>query len=137
MEQLKWLGPSFIWMLSAAGSGELLFNPRIAVAIATVGGMAGTAATALILADGTVQLWTVVIILVTAAIVFLGQYDVVEKFSSAIGIARTLAVVAAAFFVFPNAREFTLGLLPQVPQAVEYQEVLPWLGFMLAGAGGR
>ncbi len=30
VEQLKWLGPSFIWMLSAAGSGELLFTPRIA-----------------------------------------------------------------------------------------------------------
>lgn len=29
-DQLKWLGPSFIWMLSAAGSGELLFTPRIA-----------------------------------------------------------------------------------------------------------
>lgn len=27
---LKWLGPSFIWMLSAAGSGELLFTPRVA-----------------------------------------------------------------------------------------------------------
>ncbi len=28
-ERLKWLGPSFLWMLSAAGSGELLFTPRI------------------------------------------------------------------------------------------------------------
>lgn len=30
VERLKWLGPSFVWMLSAAGSGELLFTPRIA-----------------------------------------------------------------------------------------------------------
>jgi Mn2+/Fe2+ NRAMP family transporter len=29
-DNLKWLGPSFLWMLSAAGSGELLFTPRIA-----------------------------------------------------------------------------------------------------------
>ncbi len=29
-QRLKWLGPSFLWMLSAAGSGELLFTPRIA-----------------------------------------------------------------------------------------------------------
>ena len=28
-ERLKWLGPSFLWMLSA-GSEELLFTPRIA-----------------------------------------------------------------------------------------------------------
>ncbi len=197
LEQLKWLGPSFIWMLSAAGSGELLFTPRIAalygyallwallaavilkwfinrevgrftvctgatilegfkqlpgpknwavwlilvpqfaVAISTVAGMAGAAATALILVTGgTVQLWTVIIILVTAAIVFLGQYNVVEKFSSFVGIARTLAVVTAAIFVFPNVRELASGLLPQIPQDVQYQEILPWLGFMLAGAAG-
>lgn len=196
-EQLKWLGPSFIWMLSAAGSGELLFTPRIAalygyallwallaavvlkwfinrevgrftvctgatilegfqqipgpknwavwlilvpqlaVAIATVAGMAGAAATALILVTGgTVQLWTVIIILVTAAIVFLGQYNLVETFSSYIGITRTLAVVTAAVLVFPQLRNFASGLIPQIPQNVEYQEVLPWLGFMLAGAAG-
>lgn len=195
--QLKWLGPSFIWMLSAAGSGELLFTPRIAalygyellwallaavilkwfingevgrftvctgatilegfeqlpgpknwavwlillpqfvVAISTVAGMAGAAATALILVtSGTVQLWTVIIILVTAAIVFLGQYNIVEKVSSYVGIGRTLAVVTAAIFVFPSIRDLASGLVPQVPQDVQYQEVLPWLGFMLAGAAG-
>jgi hypothetical protein len=29
-QRFLWLGPSFLWMLSAAGSGELLFTPRIA-----------------------------------------------------------------------------------------------------------
>jgi Mn2+/Fe2+ NRAMP family transporter len=29
-ERLKWLGTAFIWMLSAAGSSEFLFRPRIA-----------------------------------------------------------------------------------------------------------
>jgi Mn2+/Fe2+ NRAMP family transporter len=28
-EKLKWIGPGFLWMVSAAGSGELLFTPRI------------------------------------------------------------------------------------------------------------
>jgi Mn2+/Fe2+ NRAMP family transporter len=28
-EKIKWLGPGFLWMVSAAGSGELLFTPRI------------------------------------------------------------------------------------------------------------
>ncbi|MBE9104866.1 Nramp family divalent metal transporter [Nostoc cf. edaphicum LEGE 07299] len=196
-DNLKWLGPSFLWMLSAAGSGELLFTPRIAalygytllwallaavvlkwfingevgrfsvctgatilegfkqlpgpknwaiwlillpqvvVAISTVAGLSGAAATALILvAGGSVQLWTVIIIVVTAAIVLLGQYNVVEKISSYVGIARTVAVVAAAIFVFPNVRQLATGLVPQVPQDVQYQEILPWLGFMLAGAAG-
>jgi len=196
-QRFKWLGPSFLWMLSAAGSGELLFTPRIAafygysllwallaavilkwfingevgrfsvctgttilegfkqlpgpknwaiwlillpqvvVAISTVAGLAGAAATALILiTGGTVQLWTVIIIIVTAAIVLLGQYDVVEKISSYVGVSRTIAVVAAAIFVFPNLRQLAAGLVPQIPQNVRYQEILPWLGFMLAGAAG-
>lgn len=194
---LKWLGPGFLWMLSAAGSGELLFTPRIAafygysllwallaavilkwfinrevgrytvctgatilegfkqipgprnwavwiillpqfvVAISTVAGLAGAAATALILATGgTAQLWTVIIILVTASIVLLGQYNVVEKISSYIGIARTVAVVAAAILVFPRLGQLTSGLVPQIPQDVRYDDILPWLGFMLAGAAG-
>ncbi|GJD17036.1 iron transporter [Rivularia sp. IAM M-261] len=196
-ENLKWLGPSFLWMLSAAGSGELLFTPRIAalygysllwallaavilkwfingevgrfsvctgatilqgfkqlpgpknwaiwvillpqvvVAISTVAGLSGAAATALILVTGgTVQLWTVIIIVVTAAIVLLGQYNVVEKISSYVGIARTIAVVSAAIFVFPQVRQLAAGLVPQIPKNVQYQEILPWLGFMLAGAAG-
>ncbi|MBD2773712.1 Nramp family divalent metal transporter [Iningainema tapete] len=196
-QRFMWLGPSFLWMLSAAGSGELLFTPRIAalygysllwallaavilkwfinrevgrfsvctgatilegfkqipgpknwavwlillpqvfVAISTVAGLSGAAATALILmTGGTVQMWTVIIIIVTAAIVLLGQYSVVEKISSYIGIARTVAVVAAAIFVFPNVRQLTAGLVPQIPNNVQYQEILPWLGFMLAGAAG-
>jgi Mn2+/Fe2+ NRAMP family transporter len=28
-ERFKWLGPGFLWMVSAAGSGELLFSPRV------------------------------------------------------------------------------------------------------------
>jgi Mn2+/Fe2+ NRAMP family transporter len=28
--RLAWLGPAFLWMLSAVGSGELLFTPRVA-----------------------------------------------------------------------------------------------------------
>lgn len=196
-QRFLWLGPSFLWMLSAAGSGELLFTPRIAalygysllwallaavilkwfinrevgrfsvctgatilegfnqlpgpknwavwlillpqvfVAISTVAGLAGAAATALILmTGGTVQMWTVIIIIVTAAIVLLGQYSVVEKISSYIGIARTVAVVAAAIFVLPNVRQLAVGLVPQIPQNMQYQEILPWLGFMLAGAAG-
>ncbi len=196
-ENLKWLGPSFLWMLSAAGSGELLFTPRVAalygytllwallaavilkwfingevgrfsvctgatilegfkqlpgpknwaiwlillpqlmVAISTVAGLAGAAATAVILfTGGTVQLWTIIIIVVAAAIVLLGQYNVVEKIASYAGVALTIAVVTTAILVFPNLRQLGAGLVPQIPQNVQYQEILPWLGFMLAGAAG-
>jgi len=29
MRRLVWIGPGFLWMVSAAGSGELLFTPRV------------------------------------------------------------------------------------------------------------
>ena len=29
LARLAWLGPGFLWMVSAAGSGELLFTPRV------------------------------------------------------------------------------------------------------------
>jgi hypothetical protein len=45
-------------------------------------------------------------------------------------------VVVAAIFVFPNIGELAGGLVPQIPNNVQYQEILPWLGFMLAGAAG-
>jgi hypothetical protein len=45
-------------------------------------------------------------------------------------------VVAAAVIVFPNLRQLTSGLVPQIPSNVRYDEILPWLGFMLAGAAG-
>ncbi|WP_226889913.1 Nramp family divalent metal transporter [Nostoc sp. MG11] len=38
--------------------------------------------------------------------------------------------------VFPSFRQLAAGLVPQIPQNVRYQEILPWLGFMLAGAAG-
>ncbi|MCC5638823.1 Nramp family divalent metal transporter [Nostoc sp. CHAB 5844] len=196
-QRFVWLGPSFLWMLSAAGSGELLFTPRIAalysysllwalliavilkwfinreigrftvctgasilegfkqlpgpknwavwlilipqafVAVATIAGLAGAAATALILmTGGTVQLWTIITVLVTAAIVLLGQYKLIEKVASYLAITLSVAVLAAALSVFPKGGELAAGLVPQLPQDVDYGEVVPWLGFALAGAAG-
>ena len=195
--RLKWLGPGFLWMLSSAGSGELLFTPRIAslygyallwalllavalkwfinreigrfavctgatilegfkelpgprnwavwiilvpqlfVAVSTVAGMAGAAATALIvLTGGTTQLWMVIVVLVTVSIVLLGQYDKIDKVASYMAILLTAAVLVAAVSVLPNLGNLSAGLVPQIPPDVNYLEILPWLGFMLAGAAG-
>jgi Mn2+/Fe2+ NRAMP family transporter len=196
-DRLKWLGPGFLWMLSSAGSGELLFTPRIAslygyallwalllavalkwfinrevgrfavctgatvlegfkelpgprhwavwlilvpqvfVAISTVAGMSGAAATALILlTGGSLQVWTVIIVLVTVAIILLGQYDKIDKGASYLAVVLTVAVLVAAISVLPNLGNLSAGLVPQIPQDVDYREILPWLGFMLAGAAG-
>lgn len=196
-QRFLWLGPSFLWMLSAAGSGEVLFTPRIAalygysllwallaavalkwfinrevgrytvctgrtvidgfhtlpgprnwalwiimipqlvVAVATIAGMGGAAADALqIVTGGSLQVITVSIISLTGAIVVIGKYKLVEVLASVCGVLLSLAVMIAAISIFPDGRKILEGLIPTLPESVRYKEVLPWLGFMLAGAAG-
>jgi Mn2+/Fe2+ NRAMP family transporter len=196
-ERLKWLGPAFIWMLSAAGSGELLFTPRIAsqygytlvwalviavlmkwfinreigrytvctgetffsglqsvseknriliwlivipqlvVAVAIIAGLAGAAATA-ILTLFNVSLWisSLLIILISSCIIALGKYKVVEKITTILAIVISLSVLTAAISTGPDLREIGNGFDPKVPQDLKFDELLSWLGFMLAGAAG-
>jgi Mn2+/Fe2+ NRAMP family transporter len=195
--RLLWLGPGFLWMLSAAGSGELLFTPRIAalygysllwallaavalkwfinreigrftvctgatilqgfatlrgprlwalwlilvpqlvVAVATVAGMAGAAATALHLLTGLASLPGAVLIIVAGAVLILvGGYAAVEKLAAALGVLLTSAVLAAAVAVEPVVGDLAAGLVPRLPEKADAGEILPWLGFMLAGAAG-
>jgi Mn2+/Fe2+ NRAMP family transporter len=196
-KRFLWLGPSFLWMLSAAGSGEVLFTPRIAalygytllwallaavmlkwfinrevgrytvctgrtfingchdlpgptnwaiwlilipqlaVAVATIAGMAGAAADAVhVLTGGSKKMITLLIIVITGFIVLLGRYKLVEVLASVWGIVLSLAVITAAITIFPDGRKMIEGLMPTLPDSVKYEEVLPWLGFMLAGAAG-
>ena len=195
--RLLWLGPGFLWMVSAAGSGELLFTPRIGalygyslvwamliavafkwfvnreigryavctgkslmegfrslpgpknwalylilvpqlfVAVATIAGLAGSAATALALAlPGPLVLWTISGIVAATALVVWGRYKGVERTAMGFGIALAVTSVAAAVTVTPDYGELAQGFAPQRPEDVEYAEVLPWLGFLLSGAAG-
>lgn len=196
-ERIKWLGPGFLWMVSAAGSGELLFSPRVGalygytllwallaavllkwfinreigrytvctgatvidgfatmkgprnwalylilvpqlfVAVATIAGLAGSAATALVLAvSGDIRLWTIGSILLSTALVVWGRFRLIELVATILAVLLSLAAVAAAVTVFPDLGELTKGLLPRTPPNVAYDEILPWLGFMLSGAAG-
>jgi Mn2+/Fe2+ NRAMP family transporter len=195
--RLFWIGPGFLWMVSAAGSGELLFTPRIGaiygysllwalilavllkwfinreigryavctgnsilqgfaslpgpgnwavwiivlpqllVAISAIAGMAGAAATALVLVlPGDIRIWMAASLLTSSSLVFLGRYSVVEKVAAITATSLALAAMAAALTVLPDARTVGVGLIPQLPPGIDYGEVLPWLGFMLSGAAG-
>lgn len=196
-ERLKWLGPAFLWMLSAAGSGELLFTPRIAaqygymliwamvlavslkwfinreigrytvctgasffvglnslsekshwllwvilvpqavVAVSLVAGLAGAAATAMVLLFKIpLAIPAIVLVALTAAIILLGQYKLVEKATTIAAIIVSLAILAAAIATGPDSGELIKGFVPNLPNNINFGEVLPWLGFMLAGAAG-
>ena len=196
-DRIKWLGPGFLWMVSTAGSGELLFSPRVGalygytllwalvaavllkwcinreigrytvctgqtvidgfatlkgprnwalylilipqlfVAVTTIAGLAGSAATALVLTlSGDVRLWTLGSILVSTALVVWGRFRVIELVAMILAVLLSLAAVAAALTVFPDLGELAKGFVPQTPPDMEYGEILPWLGFMLSGAAG-
>lgn len=196
-DRIKWLGPAFIWMLSAAGSGELLFTPRIAsqygysliwalllavlmkwllnreigkytvctggtffrglastcrkssfllwlivlpqlvVAVATVSGLAGGAATAIItILDLPVIVYVVLIIAITTAVISLGQYKLVEKATTVFAIIISLAILSAAISTGPDLDALAGGMVPGLPEGLKFDELLSWLGFMLAGAAG-
>ena len=196
-EKLKWLGPGFLWMVSAAGSGELLFTPRVGalygyallwaliaavllkwfinreigrytvctgktiidgfaelpgpknwalylilvpqllVAVSTIAGLAGSSATALVLVlPGDIRLWTILAILCSTALVLWGKFKGVEKAATILAITLGIAAIIAAVTVFPEGTALMAGLIPSVPSNISYDEVFPWLGFMLSGAAG-
>ena len=195
--RLRWLGPGLLWMVSATGSGELLFTPRVGalygytlvwalivavslkwfvnreigrfavctgtdlltgiltldragrwavvvivvpqlfVAVATIAGLGGSAATALVLAlPGATGVWAVVGVALSTVIVVRGGYRGVEKVATVIALALGIASVAAAISVGPDIAALGSGLVPALPAQVDAGEVLPWLGFMLSGAAG-
>lgn len=193
-DKLKWLGPGFLWMVSAAGSGELLFSPRVGslygytlvwamiaavvfkwfinreigrytvctgetvidgfakiskwflyiimvpqlfVAVATIAGLAGSSATALVLVfPGDIRIWTIASILVSTALVTWGKFRVIELVATIIAVLLALSAIVAAVLVFPDGAALLEGFVPQTPPDLDYEEILPWLGFMLSGAAG-
>ncbi len=195
-ERLRWLGPAFIWMLSAAGSGELLFTPRIAsqygysliwalllavamkwfvnreigrytvctgatffrglaslknsrwmlwliilpqlvVAVATIAGLAGAGATAVVVMVD-IPLWIPAILLTiaTALISAMGGFKTIEKLTTVLAIIISCSILGAAIATGPDMEKMASGLVPAIPPDTKVDEVLSWLGFMLAGAAG-
>jgi Mn2+/Fe2+ NRAMP family transporter len=195
--RVAWLGPGFLWMVSAAGSGELLFTPRVGalhgytllwamlvaiamkwfinrevgrfavctgktllqgfselpgprgwavwivlvpqlfVAVTAIAGLAGGAATALILVlPGSPMVWMIVSVVASTALVVFGKYRAIERAATVIGVGVAIAAVSAAVAVQPDTGELARGLRPHLPPDVDYREILPWLGFMLSGAAG-
>ncbi|MGB3802246.1 MAG: Nramp family divalent metal transporter, partial [Lewinella sp.] len=115
----------------------VIIIPQVVVAISSVAGLASSAATAVILfLPGSVELWTAVIVILTAAFLLIGAYATLEKVATILAIVLAVAAIVSASTVLPGGAEMMAGLVPQLPPETDFQEVLPWLSFMLAGAAG-
>jgi Mn2+/Fe2+ NRAMP family transporter len=111
--------------------------PQLVVAASTITGLAGSAATALILlVPGGFRLWALVLLLLSVLLVSRGRYNAVERVSVVLSLAISAALIAAAAVVFPGIGVLASGLLPQFPSGIDFVEILPWIGFMMSGAAG-
>lgn len=115
----------------------LILVPQLLVAVSAIAGLAGGAASAVILVlPGSLFTWMIVSVLAASALVTIGRYRAIERVAVIIGVAVALAAVAAAISVKPDPAEILAGFRPRFDDAIDAREILPWLGFMLSGAAG-
>lgn len=115
----------------------LIFVPQLVAAVVTIAGMAALVGSTLMLAlPGNQAIYAVAIIILSATLVVSGRYSKVEQATSVMAGVLVLAVGAAAIQVFPGLGAITRGLVPGVGDDFDIEFLLPWLGFILAGAAG-
>ncbi|HDR73890.1 MAG TPA: DUF1624 domain-containing protein [Methanoculleus sp.] len=115
----------------------VILLPQLIVAVATITGMAGAASSAIILLlPGGFIAWAAVFLLLSLTLVYIGKYRGVEYASIVMALIIIAALVITAGYVFPGAGPLAAGLVPVLPDTVDFSELLPWIGFMMSGAAG-
>ncbi len=115
----------------------LIFVPQLLEAAVTIAGIAALAGSAMMIAlPGVQALYAPAIIIVSIALVLTGRYGGVEKIASALAILLCLSAIVSAIVVFPDIGKVGSGIAPSLPQDFDLYFILPWVGFILAGAAG-
>jgi Mn2+/Fe2+ NRAMP family transporter len=98
----------------------LILVPQLLVAVASIVGLGGSAATALILVlPGDVRLWMVVSVVSASVLVLWGRYRGVKRVAMVLAVTLGVAGLAAAVSVGPDLGELSAGLVPRVPHDVD------------------
>ena len=115
----------------------LIFLPQLLAAVVTISGIAALTGSALMIAlPGNQQLYSTAVIVLAIILVVSGRYKVVEKVASVMAGLLVMLVIVTSIKVFKSTDAFVQGLIPGIPQNLDMQFVMPWLGFILAGAAG-
>ena len=115
----------------------LIFIPQIVAAVVTISGIAALTGSALMIAlPGSQQLYGIAVIGLSIILVVSGRYQLVEKIASLMAGILVVMVLVTSVKVFSSTGPFVQGLVPGVPKNLDMQFVMPWLGFILAGAAG-
>ncbi len=115
----------------------LIFVPGLVSGVVVVAGIAALVGSALIIVLPVPQSVAAVgIILVSAALVITGRYKKLELVTSILAAIMILSVLLAAVSVFPGWSTYADGLIPARVPDFDLYFILPWFGFLLAGAAG-
>ena len=111
--------------------------PQFFAGVFTVSGIASLIGSALIIAlPGAHWMYSSGMIVLSIVLVVLGKYKGVEKAASVLAGVLILVTVITAIVVFPSPARPAAGLVPSIPPDFDFHFLLPWIGFMLAGAAG-
>lgn len=115
----------------------LIFIPGIASGVIVVAGISGLVGSALMIAlPGTHVLYALGIMFGSSLLVVTGRYEKLEKVATIMAGVLVFSVLITAILVFPEPRRLVSGLVPSIPEDFDPFFVLPWIGFLLAGAAG-
>ncbi len=101
------------------------------ISLFTAGQAALAANLAIMVVPGSQMLWTVILVGISATIIVLGGFDLVNNTSSWLAIALLGAAVVMLIRVFPSWNKLLAGFVPQLPKNVDLYFLIPWIGFLL------
>nr|WP_269440813.1 Nramp family divalent metal transporter [Micromonospora tarapacensis] len=113
----------------------VIFIPQLVAGVVTIAGIAALVGSALMVGlPGDQAMYASVVILGSGALVLAGRYQGVERITSVLALVLVGAAITAAASTVSG--DIMTGLVPGVPDDVDLYFVLPWVGFILAGAVG-
>ncbi len=115
----------------------VIFVPGIASGIVMVAGLSGLVGSALMIAlPGSQLMYGLAIMILSCILVVSGKYQKLELVTSIMAIVLVTSAVATAATVFPEWERIGAGMVPRIPADFDPYFILPWVGFLLAGAAG-
>lgn len=115
----------------------VLFGPQLLACIAGVSGIASLVGSAFMVAfPGTQAMYTILILLGSGVLVVTGKYGAVERASRWMAFLMVALAVLSAARVFSHPGALVKGIQPHFPGDADPYFVLPWVGYILAGAIG-
>lgn len=115
----------------------LVLVPGLVAGVSVIAGVAALAGSAaMVVLPGDQVLYGTIILVASATLVLFGRYGGVEKATAVVAGLLMVGIVTTAIVVGPDVGEFAAGMVPGAPDDLDWQFVMPWLGFILAGSGG-